>query len=81
MQHMARPWLSALHHSLGPSTCGKIAIYPLVAPAKVEMPANRLACIVGGLLHVVVPPAGATLDGGVVASLELAVAMHERGHV
>ena len=22
VQHMARPWQSALHHSLGPSTCG-----------------------------------------------------------
>ena len=47
-------------HSLGgvlsttawdPAPVGNIALCPLVAPAKVEMLANILACIVGGSLN------------------------------
>ena len=34
-----------------PAPVGNIALCPLVAPAKVKMLANLLACIVGGSLH------------------------------
>ena len=36
-----------------PAPGGKIALCPLVAPAKVQTPANFLACIVAGSFHVV----------------------------